>query len=154
MTEKPIPKAAPAVYATMLPLLLPIARRYGYVIAVHGSMLRDFDLVAVPWTSQAKPAGRLALAIRKALGGMYLTHDNNGSRSEKPHGRRCWSIHFGGPQGCYIDLSVVPRRNETEDRMHALAVAWGGREDRKDASRELMHALYGGEDALPRECLR
>lgn len=30
-----------------------IAREYGWSIAVHGSMVRDYDLIAVPWTKDA-----------------------------------------------------------------------------------------------------
>ena len=109
-TGKPVPKASPALYATMLPGLIGVARDHGYALAVHGSMLRDFDLIAVPWVGTAAAPEALAEALRDWLGGFFKPHDSNGSTTAKPHGRRCWSIHFGG--GCYVDLSVMPRWTE------------------------------------------
>ena len=45
---KPANRAA--VYAAALyPDLAEIAREHGYALAVHGSLARDFDLIAVPW---------------------------------------------------------------------------------------------------------
>ncbi len=148
MAEKSIPNCNPGVYATLLPVLIPVARRHGYSLAVHGSMLRDFDLIAVPWTSTAKPAWRLAEAMRRKVRGFWKENDTNGSRSAKPHGRRCWSIHLGG--GGYIDLSVMPRliEDRLEERMMDLAAHFR-KTGREDASRELVAALYGGAD-LPR----
>lgn len=107
MSDKPIPPAAPALYATMLPGLQEVARAHGYALAAHGSMKRDFDLIAVPWTADAAAPEVLADAIRDRSGGAFSNYDNNGSVTEKPHGRRCWCVHFGG--GFYIDLSVMPR---------------------------------------------
>ncbi|HET7234523.1 MAG TPA: hypothetical protein VFJ16_31210 [Longimicrobium sp.] len=103
---KPQPPATPAVYATMLLALQEVARSMGYALAVHGSMARDFDLIAVPWTGEAAPAGRLADAVRERIGGFFSESDHN--PREQPHGRRSWVIHLGC--GCYIDLNVTPRK--------------------------------------------
>lgn len=107
MSDKPIAPAAPALYATMLPGLQEVARAHGYALAVHGSMARDFDLIAVPWTSSAGAPHEVARALCDRVGGSFSQFDSNGVAGSKPHGRRCWSIHFGG--GCYIDLSIMPR---------------------------------------------
>lgn len=61
--NKPPPGLAPA-YAALVPLFAAVARPLGYAIAVHGSMRRDLDLVAVPWTDDAAPAENLVEAIR------------------------------------------------------------------------------------------
>jgi hypothetical protein len=107
MSDKPIPNARPAVYATTFPGMAEIARSHGYTLAVHGSVLRDFDLIAIPWTAEAATPGVLAEALREWLGGYFNEHDSNGTAGTKPHGRRCWCIHTGA--GCYIDLSIMPR---------------------------------------------
>lgn len=144
MAEKPIPKAAPAFYASLLPILIPVAREHGYALAVHGSMLRDLDLIAVPWTAEASPAEDLAEGLREGVGGSWKPYDTNGSRSAKPHGRRVWSIHFGG--GCYIDLSVMPRADEMEARINQLVDRWSERDDRHQAATELLCWMYAADE--------
>ena len=84
----------------------------GYAVGVHGSLARDIDLVAVPWTEEATTAAEVAEAIRAAAEksgpcGQAFVAGNDPCPRRKPHGRLCWSFHLGG--GPYIDLSVVPR---------------------------------------------
>jgi hypothetical protein len=43
-----------------------VARSKGYALAVHGSLARDIDLVAVPWVEEAASAAELAEAVRAA----------------------------------------------------------------------------------------
>lgn len=109
--------ALPLGYVSLLPALIRVAKAKGYALAVHGSMRRDLDLVAVPWTDEAAPAVEVAEAIIRASGGFLSerpakeVHPEGwpGTRdpAQKPHGRLAWSIHLGG--GPYIDLSVMPR---------------------------------------------
>lgn len=116
MSEKPTdPKAA--MFAWMIPQIAQVARVYGYAIGVHGSMNRDLDLIAVPWTEGAAPAETLVEAIRESVDG-FIRNDppTEGNQyygdtcnpGDKPHGRKAWSIYFSGRR-FYIDLSVMPR---------------------------------------------
>lgn len=112
MTEqnnKP-PTGIASGYAMLMPGLIALARDHGYALGLHGSLQRDLDLIAVPWTSGAAAPVELAEAVRGHVGGFWNPHDSNGVGGSKPHGRRCWSIHFGGGQ--YIDLSVMPRLHD------------------------------------------
>lgn len=97
-------RAYPALYAITYMRLVPIAREKGYALALHGSMSRDLDLVAIPWADDAADARELAQAIHDSTGG--VPGDDWGST--KLHGRLCFPIHLGG--GPYIDLSVMPRQ--------------------------------------------
>ena len=85
------------------------ARALGYALTVHGSIKRDIDLVAIPWTDEAVDAKTLADALlaetEKVIGFAVYGCDGPFPRP-KPHGRMCWTIHFNGT---YIDLSVMPR---------------------------------------------
>lgn len=94
------------------------ARRLGYAIGVHGTLKRDIDLIAVPWTAEAVDAKTLADALCVKIGEVngfvhMAYHPNykdwwlNGSPGKKSHGRLCWTILVGGHS--YIDLSVTPR---------------------------------------------
>ena len=105
-------------YALLVPALMKAGREVGYALAVHGSMARDLDLVAVPWTAEAVSAERLVMHLLAAIDGRL----RNGARNEAgewvrtagsepslmPHGRQAWSIHVGH-DGMYIDVSVMPR---------------------------------------------
>jgi hypothetical protein len=98
------PKARPIAYVCHVPRITALAREYGYAIGLHGSLQRDLDLIAVPWSEVAAPAEELVMAIARVVGGFML----EGERAmDKPHGRRAWIIHLG--RALYIDLSVMPR---------------------------------------------
>lgn len=121
MYEKPLEPIA-AMYAWMIPHLQTVGKQYGYAIAVHGSMARDLDLVAVPWTDSASPAEVLVAAVCDAVGGAVRndpqTEGNKYDATtrnpvEKSHGRLCWAIRFAGHR-FYIDLSVMPLQQKGE----------------------------------------
>jgi hypothetical protein len=112
---------SPVCYTVLYPRLVEIAKAHGYALAVHGSMVRDFDLVAVPWTDQASEPLPLVLAIKEEIKAIFH-HENmdhhfpDGQPSEKPHGRKAWSLHFtnSGCHGPYIDLSIMPLAASTD----------------------------------------
>lgn len=82
-----------------------VGKKCGYAVAHHGSLARDIDLVAIPWTDNAKPTEYLVNSIVAAVQGwINPAHPNP---VQKPHGRLAWSIHLLG-YGTYIDLSVMP----------------------------------------------
>lgn len=88
-------------------------RRQGYAVALHGSQIRDLDLLAVPWQRTAIDAEHCAETIAKAIPGTLIQ-----PVEAKPHGRLAWEIHplridgqrwgYGFDQW-YVDLSVMPR---------------------------------------------
>ena len=119
-----MPKDCPhdsfAVYKNLIGPLRAKARELGYALAVHGTLKRDIDLVAVPWAEDAAAARVLAEALRDVArehnGGIAHMQPGEcddpwllaGCPTRKPYGRLCWSYHLGG--GPYLDLSVVPTR--------------------------------------------
>ncbi len=80
----------------------------GYAVAVHGSQVKDLDLIAVPWRDTALDAQAVAGIIAEAIPGFI----EKGSPEEKPHGRLSFTIrpysHWGF-DSWYIDLAVMPR---------------------------------------------
>jgi len=87
------------------------AREFWYTIAVHGSLSRDLDLIAVPWAEvvDATPE-ELVAAVVKALDMPCLVD----GPEEKPHGRKAWSIRMPKHRW-YVDLSVMPPTRTTHD---------------------------------------
>ena len=87
-----------------------VAHRHGYALALHGSMARDLDLVAVPWTEDADSPEKLLDAICKFIVTKSDVHLKGVRRGEsKPHGRIAYTIPLGHGT-CALDLSIMPRR--------------------------------------------
>ncbi len=136
-----------AVSLRLLDEMREVARQDGWALAVHGSMSRDLDLVAVPWTDTASHEAALVEAMRAAvacaLGGVAIVGAGEDGRTPgakvKPNGRRCYTLHSTSEQlveseaGAhpYIDLSVM------DFRLAALASAPAG-----DGVEEMAKALY------------
>lgn len=78
-----------------------LAREVGYALGVHGSLERDLDLIAAPWSEDAVSASELAAHIASGLNGSVLAPE------EKPLGRWSCNIQIDG-WFKLIDLSVAP----------------------------------------------
>lgn len=103
-----------SLYLSLIPVIREVARNSGYAIGVHGSLTRDLDLIAAPWTPKAVSPNTLALRIEKAICKYPSMRTNAGARKEaargkqKPWGRRAYTMLLGC-NGAYVDLSVVPK---------------------------------------------
>jgi hypothetical protein len=95
---------APAYVVGIYPGLVETAKKLGYALALHGSVARDLDLVAVPWTDEAAKPEELLKAICDTFD--LETNNKMGLPDQRPHGRLSWSIPLWW--GAYIDLSVYP----------------------------------------------
>jgi hypothetical protein len=100
------------IYAQLLPRIREAGKRLGYAIAIHGTMTRDFDLLAVPWTDDAAEPTELVEEVRAAVDGYVIGDLKNRGKidaepTRQPHGRLSWNIVWGGKP--FIDLSVMPK---------------------------------------------
>jgi len=91
----------------ILPPIRLAAMNEGYAIAVHGTLARDIDLVAIPWTESAQGPDLLISHIRGILAGFFGACYVSAEWTEKPHGRRAKSF-FSHTMVADIDLSVMP----------------------------------------------
>lgn len=92
---------------TILPAIREAAKFQGYAVAVHGSLKRDIDLIAVAWTDQARPADEVVRVIVGAVGGVLGNCLRIAEPTVKPHGRIAYTLIHPGFAG-EIDLSVIP----------------------------------------------
>lgn len=94
-------------YKTMIPWIRTVARDRGYAVAVHGSLTRDLDLIAVPWVDEGwvDTPEELAHGIAKAVNGLIQT---TAIPTEKPHGRIAYTIHLRDVSRGWVDLSIMP----------------------------------------------
>jgi hypothetical protein len=84
-----------------------VAHELGYAVAVHGSLKRDIDLVAIPWTRNAVDRDELVKAICERLGAFRAA---DGWR-ERPHGRWVQIIRIPDQNPyTYLDLSIMELR--------------------------------------------
>lgn len=104
MSDKPPSNLKPAMYAHRVHELQVIARSCGYAIAIHGSMSRDLDVIAVPWVKNARTPKHLVKILCERMG---LTAASK-SPTEKPHGRLSYTLLLRGGYG-FVDLSITPR---------------------------------------------
>lgn len=95
-----------------MPRLRDAARCCGYALAVHGSLARDLDVVAIPWVQDAADpdalSERLTNACKEATGWGHAYE-----WSEKPHGRIARTILAS--DNVHVDLSVMPRQPKPEE---------------------------------------
>lgn len=92
------------IYIGLYPQLAELTRRHGYALAVHGSIARDFDLVAIPWTTEASEPQ----AVVDEITSTFAFKEVGGERAIKEHGRIVYTliVSFGE---CFLDFSFVPR---------------------------------------------
>lgn len=103
--EEVKPNYAP-VYAALYPQLAAIFVKHGYALAVHGSMARDFDLIAVPWVEVPSEHQSLIDEICKTFAAVNLSDP-----AYRPHGRMAYKLSIGFGE-CGIDLSFMPVKAE------------------------------------------
>lgn len=103
MSEKPPPSYAPVYAAAMYPDLAAIFRRHGFALAVHGSLQRDFDLIAVPWVVEGVSAPSVVLAeVETTFAAKVI-----GTPTLKPHNRLAFTVSIGFGH-CALDISFMP----------------------------------------------
>lgn len=95
------------MYAFYYSMLRDIAIEHGYALALHGSMQRDFDLIAVAWTDEAKPHLEMIKAMLDFVGAYYDEEDFEQMKAIKPHGRIAYSLNLCDGGG-YLDISIIP----------------------------------------------
>jgi hypothetical protein len=111
------PATVTPAFVTIYPVMCEAARECGYALAIHGTLARDLDVVAVPWTDGATDCDTVVRTILESVnayfqdgacfvGGEWVVR-HAGWAKVNPHGRLSYSMHLGG--GPFVDLSVMPR---------------------------------------------
>lgn len=106
------PPTIAVAYATLYPVMAEAAREKGYALALHGTMARDLDVIAVPWTDEAATADDVVQHVADSIhayicGGRTRT---NLTPTVKPHGRLAWTLQL---EVGSVDISVMPRIDAT-----------------------------------------
>ena len=91
---------APIYAACVYPELAGICRKAGYALAVHGSLARDFDLVAIPWAENVINPELVIKEITKTFSVKQI-----GEPERKLHGRLCYTLSWMGE--AFMDFSFI-----------------------------------------------
>jgi hypothetical protein len=105
-----------ALLDLILPAMRAVAKKQGYSIAVHGTLNRDIDLVALPWTEQAIDCDQLVSLLVGAIAGVTGSCLKSSAWVVKPHGRlaRVLLVYCGESHHS-LDLSVMPKAPPVEN---------------------------------------
>lgn len=114
-SDKQPTSAKPRLYAMYFQALMEIARGLGYNLLISGSMNRDLDLVAVPWTNYPKPEMELIWAFEEYLNGPLGGKVKDYMHKMLPGGRSSYVINLnrirdndGVDPQYYLDISITP----------------------------------------------
>lgn len=102
------PNYAPIYAAALYPGLAQILHWHGYALAVHGSLARDFDLIAIPWRAEDVSDPEVVV---KEITEKFDIRKIGEAPEPKPHRRIAYTISVGHGE-CALDLSFMPRGEE------------------------------------------
>ncbi|WP_285055164.1 hypothetical protein [Pedobacter ginsengisoli] len=127
-------KPKPQFYAVCFPKMQEIAKELGYNLVIHGSLNRDFDLIAIPWSNNPYPHLELITSLDAFLNGTirypepemfergYMYSKLPGNRSSYVINLYRGGYYYGrGNDGerlyepdpeFYVDISVTPYYKE------------------------------------------
>ena len=97
------PNYAPVYAAAMYPEMCKIFQAHGYALAVHGSLARDFDVIAIPWTLGLSSQEKVIKALTERFAIQQI-----GEPEIKPFGRTAYTFSIGFGY-CALDLSFSPK---------------------------------------------
>jgi len=108
------PNYGPVYAAAVYPGLCKIFHNHGYALAVHGSVARDFDVIAIPWTESVSDPDRVLAEITSVFAIRVC-----GDPTEMRYGRMAYTLSIGHSE-CACDLSFFPPlTNRKQDKEQA-----------------------------------
>lgn len=102
------PNYGPVYAAALYPELAKIFLKHGYALAVHGSLARDFDIIAVPWAEQVSEPNVVVNEVTSTFAISQIDEP-----TPKNHGRVAYTISIGFG-ACRLDLSFLPAYDKEE----------------------------------------
>jgi hypothetical protein len=79
----------------------------GWTLALHGSMVTDMDIVAIPWIENAAPEIELVKALSGCIGETVWRDHHFRNPEEKPHNRIVYTLSIYSDW--HLDLSIMKR---------------------------------------------
>ena len=92
-------------YAAILNDVRIAAMKCGWALGLHGSLASDMDLMAMPWTEDAKPVEEMIQALSDCFTGCRFKEDHTTPHFGKPNGRVVYTLSIWAD--FYLDINVI-----------------------------------------------
>lgn len=96
-----------AFYASIYEDLRKAALDCGWALGLHGSLASDMDIMAMPWTEDAKPVAEMIEALQKCFTDSPFKEQNTVPHHGKPNGRVVYTMNIWAE--FYLDINVIER---------------------------------------------
>lgn len=95
-----------ALYAALWEDIRNAALDCGWAVALHGSLSRDMDIMAMPWVEDCTDADTMIdTIISRCFGDNLIAEYGRKKVTDKPHGRISYVVPIYGD--IYLDISVM-----------------------------------------------
>jgi len=81
----------------------------GWALGLHGSLNSDMDIMAMPWTDDAKPVKDMVQALSNCFNGNPFADDHTVPHYDKPNNRVVYTMSIWA--GYYLDINVISTTN-------------------------------------------
>ena len=102
----------PAFFASIYEDIRQCAMGWGWAVALHGSLINDMDIMAMPWAEEAIKFEELIDKISKLFDENFMAENYTITYDEKPHHRVVATIPIWAD--FYLDISTIDTRKPME----------------------------------------
>jgi hypothetical protein len=95
-------------YAAVLNDLRIAAMKCGWALGLHGSLASDMDIMAMPWTEDARPVEELIQAISDCFTESPWKDEHSIPHYGKPNGRVVYTVSIWSD--FYLDINVIENK--------------------------------------------
>lgn len=147
-------------YACCWPDLKDAALNCGWALGLHGSLNSDMDLMAMPWTEDAKPVEEMIKALEACFTIPDPAYYKQTTKStDKPNNRAVYTMHIFAD--FYLDINVIEQstkvkahelRMPTTDEIKDIIIREFG--DKSEGSVEIIREWLGSLRLPPEPILK
>ena len=98
-----------AFYACIWDDLRQAAMNCGWALGLHGSLSSDMDIMAMPWTDDAKPVDEMIKALSDCFTENPFKDKHTIPYYDKPNGRVVYTMSIWAD--FYLDINVIQNNN-------------------------------------------
>jgi hypothetical protein len=103
--EHVVMNGKPAFYACIFDDLKKKALECGWALGLHGSLASDMDIMAMPWTEDAKPVEEMIQALSDCFTDSPFKDMHTIPHYDKPNNRVVYMMSIWGD--FYLDINVI-----------------------------------------------
>lgn len=96
-----------AFYASIYDDLKQAAKKCGWALGLHGSLANDMDIMAMPWTEDAKPVEEVMKALSSCFEENPFKDMHTIPYCKKPNGRVVYTMPIWGD--FYLDINIIQK---------------------------------------------